>query len=117
MTRLSADEIRARYAASMTEDDLLSTILDAARLLHWRVYHVRRSDLAIVQGDGGFPDVVLARDGFVLFLEIKSDGGAPTGGQIAWIEALGGPDAAPGRRHAAAVVYPRDLDRVLAALK
>lgn len=112
-----ADRIRALYAASGTEDDLLTAILDAARLLKWRIYHVRRSDLAIVQGDVGFPDVVLARNGFVLFLEIKSDGGSPTEGQLRWMDALGGADLDAGRRHIAAIVYPRDLDRVLAFLK
>ena len=115
MTR--SDDLRDAYRRSATEDELLTAIVDAAQYQGWQVHHTRRSDLGIVQGDPGFPDLVLARLGFVLFLELKADAGRPTTAQTEWINALGASDFGPGRRHVAMVVYPRDLDRVLEMLR
>jgi len=65
-------------AQKMTEDELLAAILDAAKYLGWRAYHVRNSKAGIIQGDAGFPDLVLARKGRVLFVELKSEKGKLT---------------------------------------
>ena len=43
-----------------------------------------------MQGDPGFPDLVLARDGEVLFVELKSSKGKPTTEQVIWLNELGG---------------------------
>jgi hypothetical protein len=101
-------EARRAWARSMTEDQLQDAILDAARLFGWRAYHIRRSDRAIVQGDAGFPDVTLARDGRVLFLELKREGGRMTRAQVEWIEAIG---------VGALIVRPDDLDTILGMLR
>jgi hypothetical protein len=73
---------------SMSENDLLTAILDAAKLLGWRRYHVRNSKAGIVQGDAGFPDLVLARKGRVIFAELKSERGKLTPAQLAWVDDL-----------------------------
>jgi hypothetical protein len=76
---------------AMTEDELLTGLLELLGLLGWRAYHVRRSDRAIIQGAGGsgFPDVLaLAPGGRMVAIECKSDRGIPTPDQISWLSAF-----------------------------
>lgn len=93
---------------AMTEDELLQAIYDAALYLGWRIHHDRRSDKAVQQGHTGFPDLVLARDNRVLFLELKSRTGKLTPDQHAWAEAIG--ENWYG-------VWPDNLDETLAMLR
>jgi hypothetical protein len=95
---------------SMTEDELLTAITEAATYLGWRWHHVRRSDKAIQQGHSGFPDLVLARAGDVRFLELKSESGHVTPDQAAWITALRGDCWAK-------IIRPAELDFILEWLK
>lgn len=119
-------ELRRQMARSMTEDELLIAITEAAQLLGWRWTHHRRSDRALVMGHKGQPDVLLAKGGRTLYLELKDATGVVTSDQWAWIEALGNPQRMGfqhlidvyGRRDAvAAVVRPSDLDDVIRELK
>jgi hypothetical protein len=114
-------DARARMARAMTEDELLQAITEAATFLGWRWFHIRRSDLAIVQGHQGFPDLVLAKAGRVLFLELKRQDGTTTASQVEWIAALtGGGDRAltgAGGYVDAFVARPDQLDAILAELK
>lgn len=79
----------------MNEADFQSRVIDLARLTGWRVHHTRAARKANgkwsspIQGDVGFPDLVLARDGVVLMVELKSDKGKTTVAQDRWLEALG----------------------------
>lgn len=73
---------------TMSEDDLLSAILQAANVLGWRSYHVRNSRAGITQGDNGFPDLVLARSGRIIFAELKREKRDPTWAQQGWLDAL-----------------------------
>jgi VRR-NUC domain len=57
-------------------------VLEAARLYGWRVYVNRR-------GEAGFPDLVLVREGRLIFVELKGEGGRPAPGQLQWIGDLG----------------------------
>lgn len=81
---------------SMSENDLLRCVLDLAKVYGWRTFHARPAMTAKgyrtpVQGDGkGFPDLVLAREGRVIFAELKVDGGHPTADQVRWLIALAG---------------------------
>jgi hypothetical protein len=111
---------RAAMARAMTEDELLSAITEAATFLGWRWMHVRRSDLAIIQGHVGFPDVVLAKSGRILFLELKRQDGQTTPAQDEWIAALTGSQdraltGADGYVDAL-VVRPDQLDAILQEL-
>jgi VRR-NUC domain len=112
-----ADEIRARLARAMTEDELLQAITEAATLTGWRWTHVRRSDLGILQGHQGFPDLVLARRGRVLFLELKAHDGRLAPNQVAWLDALSGAGSGDIREVDVLVVRPSMLDDVLAELQ
>ena len=98
--------VKRRIAYAMTEDELLTAILEAAQWYGWRVHHVRRSDKALQQGDPGFPDLVLARGGVVLFYELKAMRGHLSHAQADWLFHLRGE-----------LIRPTDLDRVLSTLE
>ena len=72
------------------------TVIDAAHLTGWRVAHFRPARTAQgwrtpVAADGcGFPDLVLARPGEALAVELKSDTGRLTRYQEVWLELLAG---------------------------
>ena len=84
----------------MSEADLQRTVMDMARALGWRVYHNRRTartrrDGTVIyhtsySGDGGFPDLLLARAGKIIVAELKSKRGVVSDDQVLWIDALGG---------------------------
>lgn len=74
----------------MLERDLQSRVIDLAKLRGWLVMHQRPARMAsgewrtAVEGHAGFPDLVLARNGFVLFRELKSDNGRLSPQQSLW---------------------------------
>lgn len=79
---------------AMSEDQLQTIVMETAKLLGWVVVHHRPARTAdgwrtAIQGQKGFPDLVLARDGEVMFRELKRQKGKPDEGQIIWLEALG----------------------------
>ena len=82
----------------ITEAEFLATIIKYAQAKGWKVAHFRpgmtsRVDKAgkpvwvtPVQGDGkGFPDLVLTRDGQLLFIEAKNEKGKLSEEQAEWI--------------------------------
>lgn len=80
--------------SGMSEADLQTAVLDLCRLRHVLVHHCRPSLTqsgrwaTAIQGDGGFPDLVLAGTRGVLFRELKSAGGRLSPQQRAWLEQL-----------------------------
>ena len=59
-----------------SEQQLLDNTIDLASRCRWAVHHCRPARTARgyrtpIQGHKGFPDLVLARDGLVLFRELK----------------------------------------------
>src|SRR3990167_5240904 len=70
-------------------------VIELAKLMGWMVHHDRtvmeRSGkwATPIQGDPGFPDLVLARNGRVLFVELKRERGKLTAEQQNWRWALG----------------------------
>ncbi len=78
----------------MSESDFQTTVIDLCRLMHLRVAHFRPARTAKgwvtpVAGDGaGFPDLVIAGPGGVLFRELKQQKGALSGQQAVWLDAL-----------------------------
>ncbi len=81
--------------AQVSEDELQSTIIAAADVFGWHVHHDRAAMNARgkwathIQGDAGFPDLVLARRGRVIFAELKRATGKVSDDQAEWLEALG----------------------------
>ena len=108
---------RARDALSryMTEDELLTAVTEAATYLGWRWMHIRRTDLGLQMGHIGFPDLVLAKNGRVLFVELKTEIGALSPSQREWIAAIEG-DSPMMPTVEALLVQPGTLDRMLRLL-
>jgi hypothetical protein len=76
------------------ERDFQRTVIELARLRGWRVYHTRPALNqrgrwhTPMQGDAGFPDLVLARQGRLIFAELKREGKKPTSTQQDWLNTL-----------------------------
>jgi hypothetical protein len=79
----------------MAERDFLDMLVEAAHWGNWLVYHALPAQFANghwvtpTQGDAGFPDLVLARGGQVLFREVKTDTGVLSAKQRTWGRHLG----------------------------
>ncbi len=87
---------------TLSEADFQTRIIDRARTLGWWVHHgrpARKGDgswSTPIQGDAGFPDLVLARGGRVIFVEVKTEKGRLTDQQKQWMaELAGGPWTSP----------------------
>ena len=78
----------------MSEAELQAAVIDLAHVYRYRVAHFRpaqtgRGWRTPVGADGaGFPDMVLAKPGRVLFVELKSATGRVSPRQLDWLEAL-----------------------------
>lgn len=107
MTRLRPADLRHAIQAGLldpmslappvgiSEREFTSLVIAVAQGLGWRVYHPRpaleRSGkwCTPAQGDVGFPDLTLARDGKLLFIELKSTAGWLSDDQCGWLADLG----------------------------
>ncbi len=81
----------------LSEKDWQRRVIDCARLFNWRYTHFRPAMTAkgwrtAMQGDKGFPDLVLVKPPRVIFAELKSDDGNLTADQLSWISALNSSD-------------------------
>ena len=108
-------ETRPAYGtpASWSEDEFLGLVIDLAHLAGWRVLHQRPCKTAkgwrsVVQGDAGYPDLTLAKNGRVIFAELKSQRGVVEFEQARWLAAIEGEK--PG--NAPYIWRPRDLDTI-----
>lgn len=75
----------------MTEQAFQDAVVELAKLQGWLVHHGRRVKTPTgyrqpIQGDRGFPDLVLCRAGVVLLVELKADRGRLSVHQRAWLE-------------------------------
>lgn len=72
---------------AMTENGLKQVVLRTAYAAGWYVYHVPQATMR--NGGGkGYPDLTLARDKEVLWIELKAEGGLVSIEQVRWMEAL-----------------------------
>lgn len=97
---------------SLTEAEFLTRVVETARVHGWLAHHARPARTArgyrtAIQGDRGAPDLLLAREGVVLLVELKTDTGRLGPGQREWLDACG--------EHAL-LWRPKDWDDVLATL-
>lgn len=61
-----------------------ATVVQLAELHGWRLYHTHDSR----RSNPGFPDLVLVRDGVLIFAELKSETGRVSPAQTEWLAAL-----------------------------
>lgn len=88
-----------RQARAMTEGALVKHVMEYARLTGWLRVHILPARvkggrmMTPYQGDKGMPDMVLARDGRTLLVELKrqtNDDGRVSDEQQHWVDASGG---------------------------
>ena len=98
---MASNSARATMDAAVTEDAFLLQVIELARLRHWLVHHcrparTRKGWATPIQGDPGFPDLVLVSDPDkrsdcrLIFAELKSQKGKTTHSQNQWARALRG---------------------------
>jgi hypothetical protein len=78
----------------LSEDDFKRKVMEYAKLRGWMVCHYRPARTehgwrTPLEGDKGCPDLILARRGYLLLVELKSSGGRLASEQMAWAQALG----------------------------
>jgi hypothetical protein len=78
----------------INEKALQAAVIELAHFYGWRVHHTRAVQLPSgrwatpVQGDNGFPDLVLVRPPDLLFVELKSAVGRTSPEQDLWLGML-----------------------------
>ena len=72
------------------EQAFTDAVVDLFKAYGWRVMHMRGNTHRLIQGHHGYPDLTCAKDGRVLFAELKMPKGKVTEEQYAWIAALNG---------------------------
>lgn len=85
----------------LTEDQLKEKTIALATVRGWLVHHDRPARTekgwrTPVEGHPGYPDLTLARNGTIIFAELKSETGHVAVAQRAWLHELAGMDPAPG---------------------
>ena len=70
----------------LTEADFQGLVLGVAETFGWEVFHDGDSR----RSNAGFPDLVLVKDGRIIFAELKREKGAyPSKAQMKWQSVLG----------------------------
>lgn len=100
----------AREAINLatSERDFQGFVVSYAHLRGWMVWHDNDSRGNIP----GWPDLVLVRDGVLMFVELKSEKGVVSKAQQAWLDALGGVEGV-----VTAVWRPSDGEQIMEALR
>ena len=97
----------------MTEAEFQTNVIELAKTLGWLIHHDRGDYRNCIGGDPGFPDLVLAKNGRVLFLELKSEKGYITKPQMRWAVAI---DSGVGWDYDAQIAYhlvrPSDMQHI-----
>jgi hypothetical protein len=77
-----------------SERDFQTAVIQYARLQGWLVAHFHDSRRQVADrlvGDAdakGFPDLVMTREGFLIFAELKTEKGRVSPAQRQWLDAL-----------------------------
>lgn len=75
---------RALLDSAISEKAFQAQVVQLAKLNRWNVYHTFNSQ----RSEPGFPDLVLVRDGCLIFAELKRQHAKPSPAQRDWIQAL-----------------------------
>lgn len=74
-----------RLAGAKSEKVWQQIVIELAQIYGWRlIYHT----LVSRGSQAGFPDLVMVRDGRLLFVELKTDTGHLSDAQADWLQAL-----------------------------
>jgi len=73
---------------TVTEKQFTHTVIEYAEYMGWLVYHVLDTQHYAKRTSKGFPDLVMVKDGTLVFAELKSEKGRLTEHQKIWGVAL-----------------------------
>uniref|UniRef100_A0A6M3KM53 Putative VRR-NUC domain-containing protein n=1 Tax=viral metagenome TaxID=1070528 RepID=A0A6M3KM53_9ZZZZ len=110
------DRVSAKGSIQHPHQDFINAILEVAELTGWLV-HVERPAMTAkgyrtpIQGDAGFPDIVLTKRGKLIFWEVKIPPDKVRPEQQLWLDML-----ALVPRVIARVVEPDDWDYIIKTL-
>ena len=85
----------------ITEAEFQQQVIQLAKLRGWLVHHTRPARMKVrgvetyrtpIAGHAGFPDLVLARRGRVIYAELKAQAGQLREDQIRWRDAMCPPE-------------------------
>ena len=85
----------------ITESQFQQQVIQLAKLRGWLVHHTRPARIKVqgvetyrtpIAGHAGFPDLVLARRGRVIYAELKAQAGQLREDQIRWRDAMCPPE-------------------------
>ena len=82
---LSVEKFHKHLIDTMSEKDFQESVMQLANLRDWLVYHVFDSRKTTSRG---FPDLVLVRDGRLVFAELKTMKGRLSITQNVWLTCL-----------------------------
>ncbi len=91
----------------LSEKQFQAQVVALANLFGWRIFHTFDSR----RSEPGFPDLVMARKGRIVFAELKVGKNKPTLNQLRWLAVLG---LCPGV--IARCWYPEDWDEIEAVI-
>ena len=118
--RRKTTQRRPYHSLTETEADFQRAVLKAADGAGWYRHHDSNTQVRYPLSDPGFLDLVLARDGRIIFAELKKDAKAHlTPEQEIWVEHLGGLNIGEGPREGSPEVYvwrPDDWDQIVRIL-
>ena len=80
----AVNQLRQHFDRELTERQFQQAVVSLARVTGWKQYHTFRSD----HSPAGFLDLVLVKDGRIIFAELKRQGGKVTPEQMAWLDEL-----------------------------
>lgn len=114
----------SRVVSLLSEAQFQAQVIELAERCNWRVAHFHDSRRSIGNGRmvgdsqaAGFPDLVLVRDGRLVFAELKRDGQNATEVQEQWLLALSDvEERAGGSVVHVAVWRPADWDVIVKRL-
>lgn len=109
-----------------SEKQFQAAVIELARACQWRVAHFHDSRREVKRSDGstrligdkdakGFPDLVLARNGRIVIVELKAEKGRLSREQKEWLAALGSPEGNLDPTEIAALLLRASLPRVWVA--
>ena len=92
--------LKSTTLPEMSEAQFQRLVIDTAKIYGWLVQHARTTRVArpdgsvrhatAISGNVGFPDLVLARNGRLFFIELKVGRNKPTKAQTQWLNQLAG---------------------------
>ena len=81
-----SDDFREEVRSAISESQFQREVMQLLRAAGWKVYHANKPK----RDERGFPDIVAAKDGTVIFAELKTETGRLRAEQKEWRDEIRG---------------------------